>query len=115
MVEVPPSVGEAPAGVVRGPRFPGGVAAAVSVVTAGWAVGVCLSETACAVGSVCGTCRESSRASLYGEAACAVGASAVAALAAQFGTVGEFRVARCAALVALVFWLVSIGFVRSWW
>lgn len=80
-----------------------------------WAVGVCLAETPTAVWSFCGTCRGAARGSLYGEAAWAVAASAVAALVARLAVPGEFRVARSATLVALAFWLVSVGFVRGWW
>jgi len=38
-----------------------------------------------------------------------------AALAARVASRWEFRVARSAELVALVFWLASLGFVRGWW
>jgi hypothetical protein len=95
--------------------LPRGVVGTVAVAAAVWAVGVCLSATPTAVASVCGTCSGSARASLYGEAAWAVGASVAAALVARFASAGEFRVARSAALVALLLWLVSVGFVRGWW
>ena len=115
MVEGPPTEGASPADAVRGTRLPRGVAALASVIAAVWAVGVCLSETPTAAWSVCGTCRASARAGLYGEAAAAVGASVLAALVARFAGLREFRVARAAALAALVFWLVSVGLVRGWW
>jgi hypothetical protein len=115
MAEAPPSADASSTGAVRGPRLPRGVAGAAALIAAGWAVGVCLAETPAAAWSVCGTCRESARASLEGEGAWAVGASALAALVARFAGPGEFRVARSVALVALVFWLVSLGFVRGWW
>jgi hypothetical protein len=55
------------------------------------------------------------RSSLYGEAVWAIGVCMAAALAARVASRWEFRVARSAALVALVFWLASLGFVRGWW
>jgi hypothetical protein len=115
MAEAPPSADAPPAVVARGPPLPRGVAGAVAVAAAWWAVGVCLAETPTAVWSFCGTCRGAARGSLYGEAVWAVAASAVAALVARLAGPGEFRVARSAALVALAFWLVSVGFVRGWW
>jgi hypothetical protein len=115
MVETPPRADIPTAQPVRGPRLPRGVLGAAAVAAAVWAVGVCLSETPAAVSSVCGTCRVSARASLYDEAAWAVGTSVAAALIARFASAREFRVARSAALVALLFWLVSMGCVRGWW
>jgi hypothetical protein len=103
-------------GAVPGPRLPHGVAGTVSSLASLWALAVCLRETPAAVASVCGTCRGVARASLVGEAAWAVGVSVVAAVVARFVSPPvEFRVARSAAVVAAVVWVMCIGFVRGWW
>jgi hypothetical protein len=115
MVESSARVVEPPTRVARGPWLPGGIAGAVAIAAALWAAGVCLSETPTAVDSWCGTCRGEARSSLYVEAAWAIGVCMAAALAARVASRWEFRVARSAALVALVFWLASLGFVRGWW
>jgi hypothetical protein len=98
-----------------GSRLPPGVAGMVSCVASLGALSVGLHETPTAVYSFCGTCREVSRASLYGEAAWAVGISVVASVVARFVSPAEFSVARSAAVVAAVVWIVCVGFVKGWW
>jgi hypothetical protein len=80
-----------------------------------WAVTVCLHETPSAAHSFCGTCRAVARANLYGEAVWAIGVSVASAVLARFVSPVEFRVARSAAAVAVIAWVVSIGFVCGWW
>jgi hypothetical protein len=80
-----------------------------------WAIAVCLHETPTAVYSFCGTCRGVARASLDGEAVWAVGAAVAAAVVARFVPPVEFKVARTAAAVAVVAWIVAVGFVCGWW
>jgi hypothetical protein len=96
-------------------RLPRSLAGAVAVIAALSAVSVCLTETPCAVGSFCGTCRGVAGARLEGEAVWAVATSLGAAILARFSGRGEFRVARSAAVVATVVWILAIGFVRRWW
>ncbi len=94
---------------------PRGVVGAMAVLAALFVVGVCLVETPGAVASTCANCRLGCRADVYRGGACGVGAAALAALVARFAGPTDFRVARSAALVALVFWLAAVGFVRGWW
>ena len=115
MVQTPPRATAPTARALAGLRLPPGGLGSAAVAAAVWAVGVCLSETPTAVYSFCGTCRGSARAHLYGEAAWAVGASAAAALVARLAAPAEFRVARSAAVVSFVLWLVSVGFFLGWW
>ena len=88
---------------------------AFAVIAALESVSVCLRETPTAMYSGCGTCRWVARVSLYGQAAWATAASIIAALVLRVGTLAAFRVARSAAIVAFIFWLVSVGFVEGWW
>lgn len=115
MVKVPQSADNQSVVAVRGPRLPRRVAGIVSFFASLWTLVVCLHETPTAVHSFCGTCRGVARASLCGEAAWAVGVSMVAAVVARFVSAIEFRVARSAAVVAAVVWLMCVGFVRGWW
>jgi hypothetical protein len=115
MVEVSLSADDQGAGAVRCLRLPRLLAGTISSISSLWALAVCLHETPTAVYSFCGTCREVARASLYGEAAWAVGVSVVAAAMARFVSPVEFRIARSAAAVATIVWGMCIGFVRGWW
>jgi hypothetical protein len=94
---------------------PRGVAGAIAVVAALWAMGICLRETPTAVYSTCGTCRGAARSSLYGEGVWAVATALAAAVVARFSARGKSRVARSAAIVAIAVWIIAVGFVQCWW
>src|SRR5262249_51202649 len=105
-----PDCGSGPDG-----KLPRGVAGAIAVVAALWAMGVCLRETPTAAYSSCGTCRGAARSSLYRETVWAVATGLAAAVVARFSARGEFRVARSAAVVAIAVWIIAVGFVQQWW
>jgi hypothetical protein len=115
MVESTPSVNAPASGSVSARKPPHAVAGAIAVLAALWATGVCLRETPTAAYSSCGTCSGAARDSLYHEAGWAVFTALAVAVVARSSTRGEFRVARSAAGVALVMWIIAIGFEQHWW
>src|SRR4051794_40716538 len=93
-----------------------GLCGSAAVVTAAWVCAIAWAAAATPP-SECGNCRRDLAAQhdLIWEAPCfLVGAIAAWILAGRTGG-AEVRVARCAALVALAMWLVSVGFVHRWW
>ena len=115
MVEAPARADVPPTGVARSPRPPRGVLGAAAILAAALVVGFCMDETPAAAYSTCGTCRGVARENVHWWGGLGVGVAAFAALIARSQAPGEFRVARVAAMVALAFWVVSVGFIRGWW